>query len=69
MVRGCAVKDLKPGTAGNRPQLVNAQGDMVDDIVVEREGRTLHVLNAVSPGFTSSLAFANHLTQELLKLS
>jgi len=51
--------------AGNRPQLINKDGHMVEDLVVEKRGNSLHVLNAVSPGLTSSLAFADHLVSQL----
>ena len=66
LVAGGKPEDLVPGTAGNRAQLVNKKGEMVDDIVIERKGLSWHVLNAVSPGFTSSLPFADHLAQEIL---
>ncbi|HUL01861.1 MAG TPA: L-2-hydroxyglutarate oxidase [Gemmatimonadales bacterium] len=43
--------------AGNRAQVVNRAGDLVDDMVVRETGRCVHVLNAVSPGLTCSLPF------------
>jgi L-2-hydroxyglutarate oxidase len=56
-------KDLTRSYAGNRAQLVSRQGDLIDDIVVRETDRTIHVLNAVSPGLTCSLAFGEHLAQ------
>ena len=44
---------------GIRAQLVNKKTkDLVQDFIVEGDKRSIHVLNAVSPAFTSSLAFA-----------
>lgn len=46
---------------GVRPQLVHwPTRQLVMDFVVLKEDRGLHVLNAVSPAFTSSMAFAKH---------
>ncbi|MBI4669119.1 MAG: L-2-hydroxyglutarate oxidase [Elusimicrobia bacterium] len=68
LVRGCRLTDLAAGKAGNRAQLVDRQGKLVDDVVVETKGRSVHVLNAVSPGMTSSLPFAGHLAEIVIKL-
>lgn len=54
-------RDLVRSYAGNRAQLVDREGNMVDDIVVREGKRTLHVLNAVSPGLTCSLPFGESL--------
>src|SRR2546422_3326233 len=55
--------DLVRSYAGNRAQVVSRSGDLVDDIVVRRSGRTVHVLNAVSPGLTCSLPFGRYLAE------
>jgi L-2-hydroxyglutarate oxidase len=60
------VSDFEPWKSGIRAQLVKRDGTMVDDIVAEKKGATLHVLNAVSPGFTCSLPFADHLVDQLM---
>ena len=52
---------ITPFRAGIRAQLVDSKGKMVNDILVERQENALHVLNAVSPGFTSSLAFSEYI--------
>ncbi|OLN26141.1 FAD-dependent oxidoreductase [Desulfovibrio sp. DV] len=54
------IDDLVPTTkAGIRPQLVNlAQGRLEMDYILEGNARSLHVLNAISPAFTGSFAFA-----------
>lgn len=47
---------------GIRPQLVNRRtGALEMDFVVAQDACTIHVLNAISPAFTSSLAFARYL--------
>ena len=55
--------DLVRSYAGNRAQAVSRSGELVDDIVVRRGSRTVHVLNAVSPGLTCSLPFGSYLAQ------
>jgi L-2-hydroxyglutarate oxidase len=55
----------KYGKSGIRAQLVDKETlQLVQDFVVERDRESLHVLNAVSPGFTCSLAFADYVIQE-----
>lgn len=53
-------KHLKPSTkAGIRAQLFDrVKNELVMDFVVERGERSLHILNAVSPGFTTAFSFA-----------
>lgn len=59
--------DIVRGQSGNRAQVVNRQGELVEDLVVEFSGRSTHVLNAVSPGLTCSLPFADYVVDEVLK--
>ncbi|HEX2022236.1 MAG TPA: L-2-hydroxyglutarate oxidase [Candidatus Thermoplasmatota archaeon] len=61
-------EDLARSYAGNRAQMVDRKGDLVEDIVVRSTPRALHVLNAVSPGLTCSLPFGEHLAGEAAKL-
>ncbi|MXZ13701.1 MAG: L-2-hydroxyglutarate oxidase [Candidatus Dadabacteria bacterium] len=52
---------------GIRSQLVDWQEKkLVMDYVVCKEGDSLHVLNAISPAFTSSMSFAKYLADILL---
>ena len=60
--------DLLPAPAGVRAQAVRADGTLVDDFLVERDGRVVHVLNAPSPAATSALEIARHVVDELLDL-
>lgn len=63
LVTGLNPTDLVRSYAGNRAQLVDKDGKLVDDIVVRETARTLHVLNAVSPGLTCSLPFGKNLAE------
>ncbi len=65
------VPALPPGclarfTAGNRAQMVDRRGRLVDDIVVRETDAAVHVLNAVSPGLTCSLPFGEDLAQRAM---
>lgn len=52
---------LITGGAGVRAQAVASDGRLVDEFVIEEAGPTVHVLNAPSPGATSSLAIGRHI--------
>ncbi len=54
----------KPGI---RAQLMNIKTmELVMDFVVEGDGQTIHVLNAVSPAFTSSFPFAKWVVENYI---
>lgn len=55
--------DLLPASAGVRAQAVSRDGGLVDDFVLSRTARTLHVRNAPSPAATSSLALAARIAE------
>ena len=57
-VPGLTADDLTPGFAGVRAQAVARDGKLVDDFVISRTARAVHVRNAPSPAATSSLALA-----------
>ena len=57
--------DFEPGPVGVRAQAVARDGSLVDDFVVSRTGRCLHVRNAPSPAATASLAIARLIADEL----
>ena len=61
-LRGVAVG---PGPAGVRAQAIDRDGTLVDDFVVHRTQRAVHVRNAPSPAATSSLAIARLIADEL----
>lgn len=55
----------KPGI---RAQLLNTETlELVQDFVVEGDSNSVHVLNAVSPAFTSSFPFSDWIYQTFLK--
>ncbi|PLY07683.1 MAG: L-2-hydroxyglutarate oxidase [Arcobacter sp.] len=52
-------------TPGIRAQLLNKKTlELVQDFVVESDKNSVHVLNAVSPAFTSAIPFANWVVEE-----
>jgi L-2-hydroxyglutarate oxidase len=64
------VPDLRPadverGPAGVRAQALGRDGRLVDDFVVHRTERSLHVRNAPSPAATSSLALARLIADQV----
>jgi len=58
----------KPAPAGIRAQALARDGSLVDDFVVHRSERAIHVRNAPSPAATSSLALARLIADELATL-
>ena len=58
---------IERGRPGIRAQLVHrSTGALEMDFVVRGDARSTHVLNAVSPAWTSSLAFAKHVVDDLV---
>lgn len=57
---------LVKGMAGVRAQAMSAEGTLLMDFNIEREGNQIHVLNAPSPGATSSLAIASYILDNYL---
>jgi len=54
-------QDLAPGGAGVRAQAVSRSGTLLDDFTILRGREAVHVLNAPSPGATSSLAIGEYI--------
>ncbi|MGL5909685.1 MAG: L-2-hydroxyglutarate oxidase, partial [Phycicoccus sp.] len=65
LVPGVRDNDLRPAPAGVRAQAVRRDGTLVDDFLVERAGRVVHVLNAPSPAATASLEIARQVVGRL----
>ena len=58
--------DFKPIPAGIRAQLLNTKtNELVQDFVIEHGINSIHILNAVSPAFTCSFAFAKYVVNEI----
>lgn len=58
---------LTKGKAGIRAQLVDRYGRMVEDFVMVSKDSSVHILNTVSPGLTSCMAFAEYLIERLFE--
>lgn len=67
LAEGIDVRDFRTwGRPGIRAQLLNIKTrTLVMDFLVEKDDRSLHVLNAVSPAFTCALPFAEHICDRL----
>lgn len=65
-----SVTGWKKRPPGIRSQLVNMEsGKLEQDFIVEVAGNSVHILNAVSPGWTSSIPFGRWVaTEKVLKL-
>ena len=57
--------DFLPAQPGIRAQAIARDGSLVDDFVLSRTGRCVHVRNAPSPAATSSLAIARMIADEV----
>lgn len=57
--------DLSKSYAGIRAQLVSDDGDLVNDPLFIETADAVHVLNAVSPGLTSSLPFGEEIAEAI----
>ena len=60
--------NFKPIPAGIRAQLLDTRtNELIQDFVVEHTDASTHILNAVSPAFTCSFAFAEFVVEEIYK--
>ena len=58
------------GKTGIRAQLLNVKEKKLEmDFVLEGDSKSFHVLNAVSPGFTCALPFAEYICDEIKRLT
>ena len=60
--------DFAAGLVGIRAQAVGRDGSLIDDFVVSRTGRSIHVRNAPSPAATSALPLARLIADEAAPL-
>jgi (S)-2-hydroxyglutarate dehydrogenase len=58
-------EDIVRAGAGVRAQAIAPDGSLVDDFLIVRARRQVHVLNAPSPAATSSLEIAKHIVAQL----
>ncbi len=54
-------EDLAPGGSGVRAQAVDKKGRLLDDFSIHESDGAIHVLNAPSPGATSSLSIGEYI--------
>lgn len=59
-------EDLTPCHAGVRAQALMEDGKLVDDFLIVRGQRSIHICNAPSPAATSSLEIGKAIAQQLL---
>ncbi len=56
------------GTPGIRAQLINIKDRKLEmDFILEGDHHSMHILNAVSPGFTSAFPFTEHVCANIQK--
>ena len=67
LLPGIKINELIKNSSGIRAQLVGNNGELMDDLVVKEGKNALHILNAVSPGMTCSLPFADYLVENYVK--
>lgn len=65
LVPGIGPADVVPAPAGVRAQALDPDGSLVDDFRITSSGPVLSVLNAPSPGATSSLAIAEYICDQM----
>ena len=68
MVEDLHLEDIEPSSKiGIRPQLVDwEKKELVMDFIVLKHENSIHILNAISPGFTSSMAFAEYVVDKYI---
>ncbi|PZO67358.1 MAG: L-2-hydroxyglutarate oxidase [Paracoccus denitrificans] len=59
---------VTPAVRGIRAQAMTRDGRLVDDFVIRTKGRVTHIRNAPSPGATSSMAIAEYIVRDVLKM-
>jgi L-2-hydroxyglutarate oxidase LhgO len=66
LVAGLQSKDLiLSNKVGIRPQLVNTETKSIElDYIIEQTENSMHILNSISPAFTSSFAFSEWIVDQ-----
>jgi len=69
LVKELDPEDIEPSEkSGIRPQLLDWNTkELIMDFLIIKDGTSLHILNSISPAFTSSMAFARYLTTEYIE--
>ena len=60
-------KDLvSSNKVGIRPQIVNSENFSLEmDFIIEKTDSSTHILNSISPAFTTSLGFAEYVVSDV----
>ncbi len=68
LVKELSPEDLESSTkVGIRPQLVDLKrNELVMDFLVKNDTKSVHILNAISPAFTSSMYFAEMIAENYI---
>lgn len=69
MIPDVKSSDLVAGGSGVRAQAIGSDGSMIDDFAIEVANKSIHVLNAPSPGATSSLVIGKYIANLALNLT
>jgi L-2-hydroxyglutarate oxidase LhgO len=71
LARGVRAEDYtRWGKPGVRAQLFDVRRRALEmDFVLEQDERSLHILNAVSPGFTCAMPFAEYVADQCLAVT
>jgi (S)-2-hydroxyglutarate dehydrogenase len=67
LVPDIAADDLRPGGCGVRAQAMHRNGSLVEDFLFVDRPKSLHLLNAPSPGATASLAIGDVIVARMAK--
>jgi L-2-hydroxyglutarate oxidase len=65
LIPDVGMDDVVPTHAGVRAQALMADGSFVDDFLVKRLERSLHVVNAPSPAATASLEIGRYIAEQV----
>ena len=58
---------IRTDKVGIRAQMLDKQtGKLVNDFLVEKNDQSIHILNAISPAWTSAFPFARHICDEFI---
>jgi L-2-hydroxyglutarate oxidase len=60
--------DLMPGGSGVRAQACDFDGNLLDDFDIRIRENVIHICNAPSPAATASLAIAETISRQIMKL-
>ena len=62
------LEDLRPYPAGVRAQALMRDGTVLNDFLIKRSSRTLHVCNAPSPAATSAIPISYYLVDQFSEI-